>query len=186
MKILSKNKIYKGFLSILNLKVETEKGEVITRQVMSRARGKNSDDSTAALVYDTKNREFIFVSQFRAGLYNETDQNLVESVAGTLEVNENPEECIIREIEEEIGYKTDQIEFVGDYYVSPGGTSEKIYLYIALVSEQISEGGGLAEEHEEIDIIRMSEEEVVVYNFMDIKTKLLLAIAGNNPGSHFN
>ena len=27
--------------------------------------------------------------------------------------DENPEECIIREIEEEIGYKTDQIEFVG-------------------------------------------------------------------------
>lgn len=174
MKILSTETVYKGFLTMLKLTVKTSKGEVIQREVMSRSGGKKSDDAVAALVFDTVKEEFIFVKQFRSGLFNEESQELIEVVAGTLEQGEDPEKCMVREIEEEIGYKTDSINYVGEYFVSPGGTSEKIYLYLVSVSEQVSEGGGLADEHEEIEIVRMSEDEMGSYSFRDMKTMLLI------------
>ena len=76
MKILSVKKVYKGFLTILNLTVETSKREVVQREVMARSGGKKSDDAVAALVFDTVKRKFIFAKQFRAGLMNEDDQSL--------------------------------------------------------------------------------------------------------------
>ncbi|CAG7581154.1 MAG: ADP-ribose pyrophosphatase [uncultured marine phage] len=179
MKLLSSRKVYEGFLTILKLKVETSEGEIVEREVMSRAGGKKSDDAVAALVFDTDKQKFIFAEQFRSGLMNEDDQSLIEVVAGTLEEGENPEECMIREIEEEIGYKTDSIEYVGEAFVSPGGTTEKIFLYTVLVSEQISEGGGLADENEEIEIVEMDVQEVRDYNFRDMKTKLLVTEINN-------
>lgn len=181
MKILNVEKVFKGFLTIMNLTVETSKGEVVQREVMSRSGGKKSDDAVASLVFDTKKGKFIFAKQFRPGLMNEEDQNLTEVVAGTLEVGEDPKYCMEREIEEEIGYKVDQMEYVGESFVSPGGTTEKIYLYVTLVSEQISEGGGLASEHEEIEIIEMSGDELKNHNFLDMKTKLLLTEIPNIP-----
>lgn len=174
MKILNIEKVYRGFLTIMKLKVETSKGDIVSREVMSRSGGAKSDDSVSSLVYDTERKKYIFAKQFRPGLMNEDDQHLIEVVAGTLEVGEDPEICMGREIEEEIGYKVDKIENVGVAYVSPGGTTEKIHLFVSLVSEKISDGGGLVTEHEEIEIVEMSIDEVKEYNFLDIKTKLLI------------
>lgn len=175
MKILNSKKIYKGFLTILNLDVETSKGDVVSREVMSRSDGGGSDDSVASLVFDTEKERFIFAKQFRPGLMNEEDQNLIEVVAGTKEVGEDPNLCMEREIEEEIGYKVDNMKYIGEYFVSPGGTTEKIHLFVSFVSEKVSEGGGLESEDEEIEIVEMSHVDVYNYNFRDMKTKLLLS-----------
>lgn len=174
MKILNTKKIYNGFLTILSLDVETSKGDVVHREVMSRSGGDGSDDAVASLVFDTEKEKFIFAKQFRPGLMNESDQNLIEVVAGILEVGEDPKLCMEREIEEEIGYKVDNMKYIGEYFVSPGGTTEKIHLFVSFVSEKISEGGGLESEDEEIEIIEMNHVDVYNYNFRDMKTKLLL------------
>ena len=175
MKIVSKKEVYKGFLKMLKLGVETKSGDVIDREVMTRSSINQSDDSVASLVYDTDKEKFIFAKQFRAGLYNEKSQDLIEVVAGTLEEGEDPQECMKREIIEEIGYKVDNMEYVGSYYVSPGGTSEKVHLFISKVSHQVSSGGGLESENEEIDIVEMSEKEMKEYRFRDMKTLFLVS-----------
>lgn len=174
MKILSVNEVYKGFLKILKLKVETKSGEIIDREIMTRSSKNRSDDSVASLVYDTKKERFIFAKQFRGGLYNEKSQDLVEVVAGTLEGGEDPKDCMKREILEEIGYEVDEMRYLGDYYVSPGGTSEKVHLFISKVSDQVTNGGGLESENEEIEIVEMDMGELLEYHFRDMKTELII------------
>lgn len=174
MKIKSIYESYKNFLKILNVKVETKSGDIITREIMSRGSGNRTDDSVASLVYDSSKHKYIFTKQFRPGLYTEESQDIIEVVAGTLEKGEDPKECMKREILEEIGYKVDTIDYIGTYYVSPGGTSEKIHLYVSKVSNKVSEGGGLESENEEIDVIEMTKEEVFLFDFNDMKTDLLI------------
>jgi len=86
---------------------------------------------------------------------------MIELIAGMIDRGEQPEASIRREIEEELGYRADRIEHVATFYVSPGGSSERIWLYYAEVGEagHVSAGGGLAGEHEDIRVVSISPEE---------------------------
>jgi len=170
MDIKGMNTMHNGYFKVLEATVETSDGESIKREIFSRASRGNSEDSVAAVVYDIKKQKYIFTKQFRVGLYREDDKYIIEAVAGTLKEGEDPKECMIREIEEELGYDTLNILPISEFYVSPGGSAEKIYLYEAFVDTKVSEGGGLAEEHEEIETIEMTLEEIKKYDFKDAKT----------------
>jgi ADP-ribose pyrophosphatase len=156
---------YKGFLNIEELDIETRTGEIIQREVMTRP------DAVAALVYDTIKERYIFVSQFRPG----TGKEILEIVAGTLDKpGEDPKLAMEREVLEEIGYLTDSIETISAFYVSPGGTTEYITVFYCEVSDKIADGGGLADENEEIDIVYLSKKEVHDTIFEDAKTIISL------------
>jgi len=156
---ISRERKYEGYFSVDALKVETNSGKVVTREVMNRK------DGTCAIVYDTSTKHFIFVEQYRPG----TGQKLVEVPAGTLDIpGEDPCDGIIREIDEEIGYSVDEIEYITECYMSPGGSTEKIFIYHAQVSTQLHEGGGT--ENEDINIVRIHRDNLVRYNFDDAKT----------------
>lgn len=171
IKIIGTQTVYKGFFNMLELTIK-DGDSTYKREIFSRCSKGNSEDSVAAIVYDTKMDKYIFVSQFRAGLYREMDKNIVELVAGTVKLSEgdDKENCMKREILEEIGYKTDSIKLISDFYVSPGGSAEKVYLYYIEVSEKVEEGGGLEEENENIEIVYMSMYDMKNYIFKDAKT----------------
>jgi ADP-ribose pyrophosphatase len=78
-----------------------------------------------------------------------------------VDAGEAPEAALRRELEEELGYGVAHLEPIADFFVSPGGSSERIWLYYAEVDEsrRLSAGGGLAHEHEEIRVVHMSPEE---------------------------
>ena len=59
---------------------------------------------------------------------------------------------------------------MNDYFVSPGYSTEKIKIYYCEVSEKIGEGGGLATEDENIEIIKMNKNEFLQYQFNDGKS----------------
>lgn len=63
---------------------------------------------------------------------------IYELPAGTLEKNEDPLECAKREIQEEIGYKSNQINLLGGFYSAPGYCSEYLYVYHATGLEESS------------------------------------------------
>ncbi|RDV14940.1 NUDIX hydrolase [Pontibacter diazotrophicus] len=149
MKIKRTETIYNGFYTFRKVILE-DKGEEIEREQF------DSGGAAAALLYDTTQDKYIFVKQFRYSA--ETD--LVEVVAGVVEDND-PEKTILKEIEEETGYKADHIEHIWDFFTSPGACTEVVHLYYAEVSAKTEKGGGLDDEHENIEIITLTEEELL-------------------------
>lgn len=157
--ISNRERKYDGYFKVDELTLKSRAGNEIKREVMVRK------DSVAAVVYDTKKEEFIFVSQWRPG----TNADILEIAAGTLDIpGEDAREAMIREIDEELGYKTNSISLVDECYMSPGGSTEIVSIYYCEVSEKIHDGGGL--ENEDIDIIKMNLKEVLSTRFKDAKT----------------
>ena len=78
---------------------------------------------------------------------------LTEAVAGMIDAEETPEQTVIRETKEETGYRLRDPKLICSFFASPGGTSERIFLYFAQVTnaDKIDNGGGVGDE--EITII---------------------------------
>lgn len=159
MNIKKRETAYDGYFKIYKLTVEQE-GQTFTREQFDRG------DAVAALIYDTKRKEYILAQQFRVG----PEADLVEVVAGMVDHGEKPAQSISREIEEETGYKVDNLEHLHTFYSSPGGTTEKVMLYFAEVSEQHMPGGGNDHENEHIEIVRLTAEELDNLQTPDAKT----------------
>ncbi|MBB6610759.1 NUDIX hydrolase [Pontibacter sp. Tf4] len=159
MEVKARKKVYDGYFKMYELTVEQD-GHTFTREQFDRG------TAVAALVHDTEKDSYILTRQFRIG----SESELVEVVAGMVDAGESPETSIKREIEEEIGYHVDQLEHLYTFYSSPGGTTEQVLLYFAEVSRQHSNGGGKADEHEKIEIVELSEQELLQLETPDAKT----------------
>jgi ADP-ribose pyrophosphatase len=59
------------------------------------------------------------------------DKVLLELPAGKLGKSENPLHCAVRELEEETGYKSDNVKEIGSIYTTPGYSTEKLWIYLA-------------------------------------------------------
>ena len=110
------------------------------------------------LLYNMNLKTVILTRQFRLPTYiNGNDSGmLIESCAGLLD-KDNPEECIIRETEEETGYKILSAKKIYEAYMSPGSVTEMLYFFIAAYSSnmKVNDGGGLAHEQENIEVLEI-------------------------------
>ena len=77
---------------------------------------------------------------------------ILEVPAGKLEPGESPEECVRREVEEEVGMKAGKLDSLGPIWTTPGFTDEKIWLYLAT---DLSPGLQALEDDEALEIQRM-------------------------------
>jgi ADP-ribose pyrophosphatase len=86
---------------------------------------------------------------------------MAETVAGVLEPGETPEAAVRRETLEETGYEIASLEPIATFYLSPGGSSERILLYYAevLTSGKVDAGGGVPGENEDVKTVEYSPEE---------------------------
>ncbi|HSJ67044.1 MAG TPA: NUDIX hydrolase [Anditalea sp.] len=141
------------------------------------------NDAVAAVVYLDDEDSYLFTKQFRYPTYEKGSGWMIELVAGIVEEGEEPEESMKREIMEELGYQITNIEFLTTFFLSPGGTSERIHLYICQCSsaQKMNEGGGAEDENEGIEVIKFSREEVVEKlksnTFQDAKTIIGMMMA---------
>ena len=99
----------------------------------------------------------IFIRQFRVSIGRE----IIEIPAGRLEINETPESCAYREIQEELGYCAERLELAHSYYSSVGFTNERMYVYLGL---DLRETKRQLEWDERIQMIRLP--------ITDVETKL--------------
>lgn len=108
------------------------------------------------LLYNRAKHSVILTRQFRLPTYvnGNPDGMLIEACAGLLDEN-NAEDCIRKEAEEETGYKIQHVKKIFEAYMSPGSVTEIVYFFVAEYSEsmKVSEGGGLAHEQENIDVL---------------------------------
>jgi len=115
-------------------------------------------DSVAAIILNRDTQRVILVNQFKYPTYEKGPGWIYEIVAGVLNANEAPEAAMRREMLEEIGYRADNLTYLFTFYLSPGGSSERIILYYAEVenADRVSRGGGLASEDEDIQLVEFS------------------------------
>jgi len=148
----------------------------------------NRGNGTGILLYNLEKSTVILTKQFRMPVYeNNVEEGMsIEVCAGALDQNENPKTCIIREVEEEVGYKIQEANEVIQAYMSPGALTEKLYLFTAEISEdmKIGSGGGLESEKEDIEVmeVKFSTALAMVKNkqIIDAKTIMLLQYAELN------
>ncbi len=118
-------------------------------------------DSVAMLVHNNEDDTILLTEQFKYPTYDPTGERgdgwIIEIPAGVVEKGESPEETAQRELAEETGYQVHELNYINTFYVSPGGTSERIILYYARVTRknQVGEGGGLEEEGEDIKVMHI-------------------------------
>ncbi len=129
-------------------------GPEIDREVFERG------DAVAVLPYDPVRDEVVLIEQFRIGAYVAQKSRwfedgaspwLIEGVAGIIEPGENPEDVARREAVEETGCPLGEVLPVCHYLVSPGGTSETVFVLVGR-ADTGDVGGfhGLAHEGEDI------------------------------------
>jgi nudix-type nucleoside diphosphatase (YffH/AdpP family) len=158
---------FAGFFKVDEIDVshQTRDGTMRREQRLVFERG----DAIAVLLYDARTDEVILVEQFRAPVLvarrrddpHATDGWIVEALAGMIDAAETPEQAAIREVLEESGYGIRNLIPIGTFFSSPGGTSERIFLYFAEVgaADRAGEGGGIAGE-EDITLVRLSTDDL--------------------------
>lgn len=83
--------------------------------------------------------------------------SLLEFPAGTLEGDEDPADCADRECREEIGMEPGELLLLGEFYLAPGYSTEKTYLFLA---RDLQPSHLAADEEEAIEIERYSIDEI--------------------------
>ncbi|MDO7171306.1 NUDIX domain-containing protein [Mariniflexile sp. AS56] len=141
-------------------------------------------DGAGILLYNKEKGTIILTKQFRMPTFlnDNKDGLLVEICAGMLD-KDNPEACIIRETEEEVGYRLKEVKKVFEAYSSPGVMTEKMHFFIGEYTDamKVNEGGGLESEHEDIEVLEMPFENAITMlnngEINDTRTIVLLQYA---------
>jgi nudix-type nucleoside diphosphatase (YffH/AdpP family) len=162
-------------------KMEDQDSETQVREVYDRGNG------AVILLYNSAKKTVVLTRQFRLPTFlnGNTSGMVIEACAGLLDT-ENPEECIIRETEEETGYRLSSVKKVFQSYMSPGSVTEILHFFIGEYQSEmkVSEGGGLAEEHENIEVLEYSFNDayqmIASGEIIDAKTIMLLQYAKIN------
>ena len=133
-------------------------------------------DSAGVLLYDPDEDVVILTRQFRYPVYASIDPEMVEEggakqawlleiVAGMIDPGHSAVEIASKELLEEAGYVVQgDLRPIATIYPSPGGTSERIYLFIGLVDhkDQLHAGGGLPSEGEDIQVEILSFQDSMI------------------------
>ena len=118
----------------------------------------NRGNGACILLYDSKENTVVLTKQFRMPSYlnGNGDGMMIEVCAGLLD-EDDPRSCIIKEVEEETGYRINDPIKVLEIYSSPGAVTEIIHYFISEYNSKmkISEGGGKEEETEEIEVLEI-------------------------------
>lgn len=99
------------------------------------------------------------------------------SQAAEEEVDEQPEECIRRELREEIGYAVNNLTRITTYYSSPGASSERVHLFFAEVrtDEKVDAGGGDATENIQVERVNIDDFFVRLLRHEFLDPKIIIA-----------
>lgn len=137
-------------------------------------------DGAVILPHDPQRDTILLVSQFRYPAYVTGHREpLIEACAGLLD-EDDPETCIRREAEEELGYRLAKVRLLYMPYMSPGSVTERLAFFTAQYSpaDRISDGGGHAEEGEDIEVMEVALDAAVAMiadgRIIDAKTIMLV------------
>lgn len=158
VKIINDDYCHEGFFKLRRMTVRYERFDGamspdVTLECLERG------NAAAVLLYDPDRDRLVLIRQFRIGSYLSGQGGwTVEIVAGGLKPGADPAEEARREVLEETGYAVSRLEKITEYALSYSGGTERITLYLGIVDSAAptAPGGGLIEEHEDIQVESVS------------------------------
>jgi nudix-type nucleoside diphosphatase (YffH/AdpP family) len=140
----------------------------------------DNGNSAVILPYDPKRKTVLLTRQLRLPIYLQDGlERSTEACAGKLD-GEPAESRIIKEMEEELGYRIEKVERLFALYPSPASVAEKIEFFTCYYSpaDKVSDGGGLADEGEDIEVIEPTLDQARAMissgEIIDAKTVILI------------
>lgn len=187
IRVLDRQSLSKRFVNLEKVTIEhaTRSGGriVVEREIHDHG------NAATILLYDPARKSVVLVRQVRVPVYlNGGEGWLIETPAGLLD-GEHPAEAIAREAMEETGYLVENAEYLFDAYMSPGAVTERVSFFAAEIdhSKKAGEGGGLADEGEDIEVIELPLARAVAMigtgEICDAKTIMLLQWAKMRYGA---
>lgn len=160
VKIIDEKIVYHGFLTLKKLSLQHRlfaggMSAPLSRELLMRHL------VSAVLPYDPDLDRVVLLEQFRIGALTDSQGPWqLELVAGILDTNETLEALALRETKEEAGLDVIELMPIYQYWVSPGGTDERVMLFCAKV-DAAEAGGvyGILAENEDILVLTMPSEE---------------------------
>ncbi len=162
VEIIEKTTPFKGYFQIDRYRLRHRLfaggwSDSMTREVFERGH------ATAVLPYDADLDTLVLIEQFRTGAFAAMQSALcagyhepwlVECVAGIIEEGETPEDVAYRETIEETGCRLSDLVSVCRYLVSPGGSSETVFVFCGRVDASNAGGiHGLVHENEDLRVL---------------------------------
>lgn len=155
--ILDQTTVFQGFFRLQRYTVRHRLfaggwSEPLKREIFERGH------AAVVLPYNAETDELVLVEQFRLGAAATSDSPwLLEAIAGMIDSGETAEDVAKREAMEEAGLTITELWPMLSYLSSPGGTTERIHLFLARLSEPVQTGlFGLADEQEDIKVHLLS------------------------------
>jgi ADP-ribose pyrophosphatase len=153
VEILGREQCFRGFYRLDRLRLRHRQfsgamGQELSRELFIR------HDAVCVLPYDPLRDEVVLIEQFRVGaMHKGGNPWLLELVAGLIDKDEQPEEVAHREALEEADLALQALWPISQYFPSPGGSDERVYLYVGRCDSSNAGGvHGLAEEGEDIKV----------------------------------
>ncbi len=143
--VLTRHVLHRGWLSLVMLRLRL--GEVeCDRAIVEHVSG------AAVLAYDPERRVAMTVQQTRDAVLHLAQPRFAEAIAGVTET-EDPAETARREAFEETGLRLRHVVSVGQVWMTPSSTTERVHLFLAeyCPADRIGAGGGAVDEIETID-----------------------------------
>ncbi|GFN35428.1 NUDIX hydrolase [Tepidimicrobium xylanilyticum] len=152
-KTMKSERVYEG--KIVNLRVDTVElpGKKYSKREIVEHPG------AVGIIPIKEDGSLILVKQYRKPV----EKMLLEIPAGKIEINEEPKETAIRELIEETGFKANKMEYILEFYTSPGFTNEKVYLFLATDLEFVKQD---PDENEYIQV-----KEIPIHKLIDMVNK---------------
>ena len=168
-KFLDSKVVYDGnLLTVYCDKVQLPNGKEASREFIRHP-------GAVAVVPITPEGNIVLVRQYRYPV----GKTMLEVPAGKLDKGEHPDECALRELEEETGYVAHSIKKLSSIYTTPGFTDEVIHLYVA---DQLTLSKQCPDEDEFLDVEIYTKEQVRAMiddgTLNDAKSMLALLLAG--------
>lgn len=162
VEILDKRTVFQGFFRINEYKMRHRLfgggwSDVVTREMFERGH------AVVVLPYDVNTDQLVLVEQIRLGAKDSAQSPwLLEAVAGMIGPDEDLEQVARREALEEAGLSLGRLEPMLSYLSSPGGTTERIHLFLGELTAPAQAGiFGLPDEHEDIRVHVMARSEAM-------------------------